>query len=518
MTETERAVSGRGGLGSARWFWRRAAFYAWYVVALLAGVAALLAGSRVELTAIPGMVVYDLLGIGFAARAWRSRDLGRRTRRAWGVVMVAAVLLLATPILYGIFGVVRFPGPGDVARLIFMMVLLIGLLTFPVHPASRNDRRKTALDAATVVAGGFMVLWYLVIGPAVASSTISVGVAASAVVYPLVDLVLIFGIAIVLLRGQDPSSRRPLTMLAAAGTLLIVGDVYGGHQLAIGQPITKINSWPLLYILTAHFLIAAAAFEQCRAAGAGSTDAVRTRRVHAVSKLPYAAVGTGYSLMLAAAAVEHKLYPWSGLVLGCFVITALVVTRQALVQRESHQMAVTDGLTGLANRSQLYEVLTRALARGRRLGQTSAVLSADLNGFKQVNDTMGHKAGDQLLVAFATILDRGVLGSDLVARLGGDEFAVVLNDIGSVGNAEAVVRRMIAEMRKPVLLDGVRVRIEASFGIAVCAPGEVEAADLAELEGRSDEVRRRLVELGFESWSSAAYTGYGAGESANAYG
>jgi diguanylate cyclase (GGDEF)-like protein len=108
-----------------------------------------------------------------------------------------------------------------------------------------------------------------------------------------------------------------------------------------------------------------------------------------------------------------------------------------------------------------------------------------MNGFKQINDTLGHRAGDQLLVAFAGLLRRCVPGSDLVGRLGGDEFAIVLHDIGEIGNAEAVLTRILAEMREPVTVAHRPVALRASFGLALCRPGEADTdtvlhrADLA---------------------------------------
>jgi diguanylate cyclase (GGDEF)-like protein len=123
------------------------------------------------------------------------------------------------------------------------------------------------------------------------------------------------------------------------------------------------------------------------------------------------------------------------------VITIAITLRQGAALRENQEMATTDSLTTLANRARLHGALGRALAGAQRSGTTVCVLLADLNGFKLINDTLGHSVGDELLKAFADMLRRSVLGSDVVGRLGGDEFAAVIHDIGSAENAEAIIRR-----------------------------------------------------------------------------
>jgi diguanylate cyclase (GGDEF)-like protein len=227
-----------------------------------------------------------------------------------------------------------------------------------------------------------------------------------------------------------------------------------------------------LILLITHFLFAVAAFEQFRTAIRPLQTAPPRR---SVSRLPYLAVLLSCGLLLIAALREPTTYPWLGLVTGAVLLTLFVMGRQVLVLRENHQMAITDGLTGLANRSRLHETLGWALARSARNGRPVAVLLADLNRFKEINDTLGHAAGDQLLVAFAEMLRRSVLGSDVVGRLGGDEFAIVLPDIGAPGNTAAVLRRIRQEMQTPIMVGDVVVQIHAAIGAAVATPGETDA-------------------------------------------
>jgi len=141
-----------------------------------------------------------------------------------------------------------------------------------------------------------------------------------------------------------------------------------------------------------------------------------------------------------------------------------------LAQQEQADLvrrAASDPLTGLANRSELRQRLAQHLGEG---GGSAAVLYLDLDGFKQVNDSLGHAAGDELLVAVAGRLRQQVRTSDVVARLGGDEFVVALLD-DDASTAERVghevAHRVLAALRDPVRARGRTVRVSASIGVAV---------------------------------------------------
>jgi diguanylate cyclase (GGDEF)-like protein/PAS domain S-box-containing protein len=132
-------------------------------------------------------------------------------------------------------------------------------------------------------------------------------------------------------------------------------------------------------------------------------------------------------------------------------------------------MAYHDGLTGLANRQLFEESLQLAMERARRDGSGVAVLFLDLDNFKSLNDTLGHHAGDRLLVGLAKRLDSVTRGSDLVARHGGDEFLVMLADLQPT-DADETIRRVLRRLRQalstPIELDGTRYVARASIGIS----------------------------------------------------
>jgi diguanylate cyclase (GGDEF)-like protein len=132
------------------------------------------------------------------------------------------------------------------------------------------------------------------------------------------------------------------------------------------------------------------------------------------------------------------------------------------------RLAYHDALTGLPNRARFLECLDGALARAHAADAPTrvAVLMLDLDGFKGVNDTMGHAAGDQLLVQVAARLLSATRGCDTVARLGGDEFAVVLDGVHHDADARIVAQRVVGSIAAPFALDGRQVQVGASVGIA----------------------------------------------------
>jgi diguanylate cyclase (GGDEF)-like protein len=137
-------------------------------------------------------------------------------------------------------------------------------------------------------------------------------------------------------------------------------------------------------------------------------------------------------------------------------------------QRSLARQANHDSLTGLANRAAFHARLEAALAQPTRRGGTHAVLLVDLDDFKDVNDTLGHAAGDELLCAVATHLRDTVRPGDLVARLGGDEFAILLDAVPDPAMALGVAERAVAALAAPVEVAGTWVDVGASVGLAMC--------------------------------------------------
>jgi diguanylate cyclase (GGDEF)-like protein/PAS domain S-box-containing protein len=176
---------------------------------------------------------------------------------------------------------------------------------------------------------------------------------------------------------------------------------------------------------------------------------------------------------------------------GLVFNTRDVSERKELERRLTHQ-AFHDPLTGLANRSLFRDRVRHALALRSRTHKPLAVLFLDLDGFKAVNDSLGHAVGDRLLGSVAGRLLSVVRPGDTVARLGGDEFAVLLEDLDGLHVAQQVAQRFIEELHTAIALDGHEVFVGASVGLALASADD----DADELLRNADLAMYRAKTLG----------------------
>ncbi len=150
-----------------------------------------------------------------------------------------------------------------------------------------------------------------------------------------------------------------------------------------------------------------------------------------------------------------------------------------------------DPLTGLPNRVLAMDRLTQSIQMANRDGQAVVVISVDLDDFKKVNDSLGHEAGDRIIVEAARRLETSLRKSDTVANLGGDEFLVVIKDIPNGGRAAALADKLLATLRNPFSIDGTQIFVSASLGISVFpsdgedAPALLRHADAAMFSAKS---------------------------------
>jgi diguanylate cyclase (GGDEF)-like protein len=154
-------------------------------------------------------------------------------------------------------------------------------------------------------------------------------------------------------------------------------------------------------------------------------------------------------------------------VLTTFANTTAAALETVLAHAAQLHAAQHDTLTGLPNRALLAAEADRMLAVAKAGGGRCAVIMLDLDGFKNVNDTLGHAAGDRLLVEIGTRLGQSVRVSDCVARLGGDEFVVLLDRLESDVDAGRLAATLVERVSVPVTIDGLRLAVEASAGVAL---------------------------------------------------
>jgi diguanylate cyclase (GGDEF)-like protein len=181
----------------------------------------------------------------------------------------------------------------------------------------------------------------------------------------------------------------------------------------------------------------------------------------------------------------------------------------AAASRRLRHQAEHDTLTGLPNRTSLYERGARAAGSVRAFGGLCGLLLIDLDRFKEVNDTLGHDHGDALLCDVADRLRSALRRGDTLARLGGDEFAVLLHDLPDRSTATDLAARLLAALERPFAVRGVTVGLEASIGIALCPDDGVDVttliqrADVAMYDAKREQCRIRAYDPARDPYSPA---------------
>jgi diguanylate cyclase (GGDEF)-like protein len=153
-------------------------------------------------------------------------------------------------------------------------------------------------------------------------------------------------------------------------------------------------------------------------------------------------------------------------------------TEQKRLEAQLLHDTLHDPLTGLANRVLFREHADRALARSRRRRSSVALLFLDIDDFKVINDSLGHRAGDRLLIEIARRLSATLRSEDVAARQGGDEFTVLVERVAGLDEAKALAERLATELSRPIELEGRRLVVRASIGIALGRGSEIDADDL----------------------------------------
>jgi diguanylate cyclase len=176
--------------------------------------------------------------------------------------------------------------------------------------------------------------------------------------------------------------------------------------------------------------------------------------------------------------VEVRVSPLS--IDGKTIFSAFLhdITERKQVEAIREHEATHDPLTGLLNRRGMFDLLSQAIARVKRTRASLALLFIDLDGFKQINDTHGHEAGDAVLREVAARLQASIRQTDTAARLGGDEFTVILENIKhGIPDANMLAQKILETLQHPIQLDSVTATISASIGISMHHPDDERSAD-----------------------------------------
>ena len=432
--------------------------------------------------------LYVAIGLAATVAILAGVRINRPVRtRPWYLMAVGQAIWVTGDLTFSYDGDVlgndRFPSPADPLYLLAYPVLAAGLLSL-ARGRRRWSDRSGVLDTLIVTVGLSVLSWVLLARPTVESyREDSLAAAAVALAYPVGDMLLL---AMVILFLTTPGAwTRSLRLLFAAVALLIAADTL---SLALDL-VTWDTSKPLdILWLTSYVLWGAAALHPSMYALSkpGPPQPVKFTRAR------LAALTLAVLIAPATLAVQHllgvHLDVWA-VAIGSVLTFALVVARMNLsidqiiaanrqrerLQEDLAHQAAHDSLTGLPNRAQAMRLIAGALSRAQRSGAVIGLLFLDLDGFKRVNDTLGHAAGDELLRQVAQRMTHTVRTGDTVARLGGDEFVVLLEPLDEQSSALTVAERLVAEVSRVVRLSSGRpVRVGASIGVAISQDGLVD--------------------------------------------
>jgi diguanylate cyclase (GGDEF)-like protein len=464
-------------LGADGWVALVAALYA---IAFVAWV--IVAGGTDHTSTVVSDVAFLPIGIGAALMAWRAAAhpaLDRGMKRAWILIGLAFFSWWCGDVIWfwfeSIRGVQPFPSWADAGYLCFYLLLLAGLLSMPGAPKAALDRTKVWLDAGTVVLGGTMAIWYLVINGTVAGHEAHLLNKVLSVAYPVGDLVLVFGVAMLLLRRPGRGSAAALRLLVVGASLFVVADVTYA-RLNLSNSYNGPGVPDIFWMLALASFLVAGVVQRRLAAQPPDPDAGELAPAR-VSKLPYLALAVGYGFMLWVAG-RQAVSPLNGLVVGAVGLTLLVAARQMAAQQENLRLttelvalATVDPLTGLHNRRSFFEVAEREWTRTARSGAPLTAVMVDVDHFKSINDRCGHAAGDDVLAAVARRCLEELRSVDVLGRYGGDEFIALLPDSATVDAVAVAERVRAAVAAAPVSTDVGPIEVHISVGVATAAGG-----------------------------------------------
>lgn len=410
-----------------------------------------------------------------------------------------------------------FPSLADAGYLAFYPCAAWALLSFPSDTRRRSDWLKFGLDALTVLLCAAMGIWYLVVGPTVHDQPSSGLALALNVAYPIGDLLLLFGVIVNLMRGTTAHDLAKRILVAGVASL-VIADVSFAHLSLAGEYAGGVpdafwaTAW-CLFFLAAKAASRAAAADHAAASGAGGRarqsdghpSLAGLGRSHPrrhepqLARLPYLAVAMAYALLLFVGR-RAAVYPLDGLILGAAAITAVVLVRQVSMIGENarlmsrlRNLANVDPLTGIPNRRAFFEEAEVLFEDGRNglpaNQHRHSVLMIDVDYFKEVNDTYGHRTGDRVLSVVAACVKSQLRSADLVGRYGGDELIIALAECD--GAAALAVAERIHDIvaSTPVATEDGVVNVTLSIGVAGSEGGEgllpvLARADLALYEAK----------------------------------
>ena len=284
-----------------------------------------------------GFMPLNAVCVALNARASRNAALDPGVRTALRLLAVGCLSVLVGNVISVYYVTALGTNPpvswADPFYLLDSLIILAALLSFPLARRTRLERSKFALDAAMVLLGGGVVIWYFTVRPSWQAQGASPGGTVLAFAYPLASLLVLLGVTTVLLRGPLDGNRRAFWLLVTGVVVSIVADLT--FDLVLLETNERSAGWTdAVYLLTYLLLIASAEYYSRHPVSRTTVAAEQRPRPHPVSPLPYLALVATYGLLLAVA-LDPWTDPVSGLAVGAVLITVLVVVRQVLAVREN---------------------------------------------------------------------------------------------------------------------------------------------------------------------------------------
>jgi diguanylate cyclase (GGDEF)-like protein len=424
-------------------------------------------GGFMAMMAVMGIVgLLRLGGLMLYARTASGREVSYRVSRAWELYYGAGAFVFA-----GLFGGLSFMVLIDPATEHFRAILLASVVGYAGGIAGRNAGRPL-VAGSQVVASLTPMLFYMLAHP----TGVNIGIAFMLFVYMATLAKIVRGLNAIVSRAfrTERDVGEVNQRLDAAITHMMSGLCMidrDGRIKILNQRFRALLDLPERPYLRLHeVLLSALPRGTLRHAEISQIQACLEDRRELVLKFM---TDQGLVLVLKASVTPS----------GDQLLTIDDVTEQARAAADVERMAKFDTLTGLANRASILGALSEALAAvDRRSGDGVGLLLLDLDKFKEINDTLGHQAGDQLLIKVAERLTALMPAGQCIGRLGGDEFVVVLRDT-SQQECEALAQKIVKSLAKPIRIGGQVCHTTASIGIA-CGPDH--GADAAELTKAAD--------------------------------
>lgn len=438
----------------------------WVVIAVAGVIATLSAQDAsadvdqpVVLAAIVLLVLIWLVRIGFSAVVWPSRRLAFAALTT-GIILwyIGSTILNAATPASG----TTFPAPGEG----FFLASYVGFAAFLVlDVATRSHRAETAwLDAVIMVGGVGAVAGALLLTP-VASNFPEGGVPLLvALIYPMLDLALALVVVGQWALDAREWNRRTVSLIAGF-VLLAVAD--SSLVLNLGSGTYGFTNVLAVMWGAAFMLIV------------GGACSPRAPQVSMARRMPAGfLIGSFLVAILMLLIRPEGVLGWAIAVPAAITLMATgarlaVALRESREAGEAFQLAQTDDLTGLPNRRAVLKALDDGITGQRPMG----LMLLDLDGFKEVNDTLGHSAGDTLLELVALRMRESLPQEVTLARIGGDEFAILVqhdDELDLLERAQAIRQTLLA----PAKVDGMDLAMHASLGITIREPGDARAADM----------------------------------------